>query len=137
MTTKHDRCTVGEVMTSRVHTGSPDQSLESISRLLVKERCHHLPIVEGGQPVGMISASDLLRLARGSVSKPHEKGSLEGKCASDVMTTPLETIDGDESVDDAIARIGRGGFHALIVVDEAGDLAVIVTHHDLLDYLMG
>lgn len=137
MTTKNDRCTVGEVMTSRVHTGSPDQSLESISRLLVKERCHHLPIVEGGRPVGMISASDLLRLARGNVAQPHEKGSLEGKCAADVMTTPLETIDGDESVDDAIARIGRGGFHALVVVDEAGDLAGIVTHHDLLDYLMG
>ncbi len=137
MTTKKDRCTVGEVMTSRVRTGSPDQSLESISRLLVAERCHHLPIVEGGRPVGMISASDLLRLARGDVSEPHEKGSLEGKCAADVMTTPLETIEGDESVDDAIARIGRGGFHALIVVDEAGALAGIVTHHDLLDYLMG
>ena len=136
MTTKKDRCTVGEVMTSRVRTGSPDQSLESISRLLVEERCHHLPIVDGGRPVGMISASDLLRLARGNVSEPHEKASLEGKTAADFMTTPLETIEADESVDDAIARIGRGGFHALIVVDEQGALSGIVTHHDLLDYLM-
>lgn len=136
MTTKKDRCTVGEVMTRRVRTGSPDQTLESISRLMIEERCHHLPIVEDERPVGMISASDLLGLARGDASESDEQGTLEGRSAADVMTTELETIQADQSVDDAIARIGLGGFRSLIVLDGDGRMSGIVTHHDLLDYLM-
>lgn len=127
---------VSEIMTSRVHTAEPNRPLTEIWQILVDERCHHVPIVEGGRPVGMVSTRDLIRVARKRGAPKISEGLYGGETAGDVMSTSLETIDAAESVETAIDRIGEGEFHALVVVDEEGGLAGIVTHHDLLDYLI-
>ncbi|MCA9506424.1 MAG: CBS domain-containing protein, partial [Myxococcales bacterium] len=56
--------------------------------------------------------------------------------AGDAMNEDLVTIHQDESVDAAIERIGRGDIHALVVIDDDDRLAGIVTHNDLLHYLI-
>ena len=126
---------VSEVMTRKVRTGTSGQSLGEIWRIMVDERCHHMPILEEGRLVGMISTSDLVALARKHGSKRLDSGFLDSMTAADAMTTKLESIQADESIDAAIDRIGPGEFHALVVLDEADGLAGIVTHHDLLYYL--
>ena len=55
---------VSNVMTRRVRTATPDTPLEEILALLREERCHHVPIVDDDRPVGMISARDVVHLAR-------------------------------------------------------------------------
>lgn len=129
--------TVREIMTSRVRTGRPDQTLEEVWRALVEERCHHLPIVEQGRPVGMLSTRDLLRVARKHGATKLSAGVYGGEFAADVMTRALETIYAEESVESAIERIGVGDFHALVVLDDEERLVGIVTNHDLLHYLAG
>lgn len=127
--------TVAEIMTRRVRTGSPGQSLDEVWKILVDEGCHHLPILDDGRLVGMISTSDLVELARQNRSMKLDSEFLKRKTAADVMTAKIKSIQSDESVDTAIDRIGPGDFHALLVVDEFDALAGIVTHHDLLHYL--
>ena len=127
--------TIREVMTSHVRTARPDQSLLEIWRMLSDERCHHIPIVAEGRPVGMISTRDLVRVARKHGSEKLSVGLYGNETASDIMTRSLETIYADEPVETAIDRIGIGEFHALVVLDEDENLAGIVTHHDLLHYL--
>jgi len=127
--------TIREVMTSHVRTARPDQSLLEVWRLLTDERCHHIPIVEDGRPVGMISTRDLVRIARKHGAEKLSAGLYGSETASDVMTRGLETIYADEPVEAAIDRIGIGEFHALVVLDENENLAGIVTNHDLLHYL--
>ena len=127
--------TVTEIMTRRVRTGAPEYSLDEIWKILAEERCHHIPILDEDRLVGMISTSDLVALARTNGAKRLENGFLEGMTAADIMTREVETIQGDESVDEAINRIGPGVFHALVVLDEGYTVVGIVTHHDLLHYL--
>jgi CBS domain-containing protein len=50
-----------QIMTSPVHTISPDQTLQDCMRLMTDKRIRHLPVVEGGRVVGMISIGDLVK----------------------------------------------------------------------------
>lgn len=134
-TPKPRRVSVREVMTSRVRTARPDQSLQAVWRMLVDERCHHIPIVEDDRPIGMISTRDLVRVARKHGSSKLSDSAYGDEIAADVMTRGLETIHVDEPVEAAIERIGLGDLHALVVLDDDDRLAGIVTNHDLLHYL--
>lgn len=127
--------TIREVMTSRVRTARPDQTLEEVWRMLVDERCHHIPIVDEGRPVGIISTRDLVRVAKKHGATKLSAGAYGSETAAEVMTRRLETIYADEPVEAAIDRIGVGEFHALVVLDDEENLAGIVTNHDLLHYL--
>lgn len=55
-----DSGTVGEVMTSDVLTVPPDMPLYEAARLMVSRWVRHLPVVEGGQVVGVLSLRDLV-----------------------------------------------------------------------------
>ena len=127
---------VGDVMTRRVATARPDESLHEVWFQLGDEHCHHLPVVEAGRVVGMISSRDLVRVAdRLGVSKL--SATEVGDCTvAEVMTEGLETIEADEPISAAIDRIGKGDLHALVVLDEKGDLAGIVTDRDLLQFML-
>jgi CBS-domain-containing membrane protein len=135
MSKASETVTVANVMTRRVSTGSPEQSLDEVWKILVDEGCHHLPILDDGLIVGIVSTSDLVELARQNGARRLNSGYLDGKVAADIMTTKIESIQEDDSIDLAIERIGPGEFHALLVVDEMDALTGIVTHHDLLHYL--
>jgi len=50
-----------QIMSSPVHTVSPDHSLDDCMRLVTNQRIRHLPVVEGGKVVGMISIGDLVK----------------------------------------------------------------------------
>ena len=52
---------VGEVMTSEVLTGTPDDSLDSVMALMTTKRIRHLPVVLEGQLIGIISIGDLVK----------------------------------------------------------------------------
>ncbi|MAG32339.1 MAG: hypothetical protein CL908_15770 [Deltaproteobacteria bacterium] len=127
---------VANIMTRRVRTAGPDRPVEEVFDMLKEERCHHVPIVEEHRPVGMISARDVVHLARRQEGDQFCIGLTDTERARDVMNEDLVTIHVDESVDTAIDRIGRGDIHALIVVDDDDRLAGIVTHNDLLHYLV-
>lgn len=131
----HASVRIADVMTSHLHTAEPSQSLADVWRLLVEQRCHHVPITKGGQLLGVISTRDLVRIARDNGAKKLTSDVLGDKTAADAMSTDLETIQFDDPVEAAIDRIGIGDIHALLVLDGDDRLAGIVTHHDLLHYL--
>lgn len=136
MPAKSPKVLVSNVMTSQVRTAEPGQRLPEIWQMLMDERCHHIPVIDGGVPVGMLSARDLVAVARKQEAGARTSDLYESSSAKDVMSTDLQTVRTDDSVDVAIDRIGRGDIHALIVLDDADRLAGIVTHHDLLHYLI-
>ena len=135
MSAKRQPVRASELMSSHVRVAAPDLALDRISEMLAEENCHHIPIVESGQPVGMISSRDLVRVARERGRSHLDSEVLANSVARDVMSVDLETIHVDDSIDIAIERIGRGDIHALVVLDGDDELAGIVTHRDLLHYL--
>ncbi len=52
---------VKKIMTSRVIYTSPDQPIEKCMALMTAKRIRHLPVLEDGQLVGVISIGDLVK----------------------------------------------------------------------------
>lgn len=52
---------VAQVMTSAVTTAEPDMRVEDAMSLMTNSRFRHLPIVEAGNVVGLVSIGDLMR----------------------------------------------------------------------------
>ena len=52
---------VGAIMTSPVHAVRPDQSVEECMALMTEKRVRHLPVLEHGKLLGMISQGDLVK----------------------------------------------------------------------------
>jgi CBS domain-containing protein len=55
---------VGEIMTRDVITGIPQDDLASVAHTMTERRFRHLPIMDEGQLVGIISIGDVLKAER-------------------------------------------------------------------------
>lgn len=65
---------VKEVMTSPVMTVSPDLPLHECAALMSEQKIHHIPVMDdGGQLIGMISATDFLVAAESLGRAPGER----------------------------------------------------------------
>jgi CBS domain-containing protein len=52
---------VADVMTARLITVTPQTTVEETMAIFVEKRCRHLPVLEHGRLVGMISIGDISR----------------------------------------------------------------------------
>jgi len=52
---------VRDIMSSPVLTVSPDDSVQKCMQLVTDKRVRHLPVIEGGRVVGMVSIGDLVK----------------------------------------------------------------------------
>lgn len=52
---------VREIMTTRVVYAQPDQNIEECMALVTEKRVRHLPVIDEGQLVGVISIGDLVK----------------------------------------------------------------------------
>lgn len=52
---------VSEIMTSQLVTVAPGDKVEQCMQLVTERRIRHLPVMEGGQLVGVISIGDLVK----------------------------------------------------------------------------
>lgn len=52
---------VKEIMTAEVRTASAEQTVKECMTIMTERRLRHLPVVENGEVVGMISIGDLVQ----------------------------------------------------------------------------
>lgn len=123
---------VKDVMKSPVLTVGPETTLEDAYRFLLEKGIRHLPVVEGGRVVGIITDRDI-RLA---TSHLNPKGPCPG-CTrvEEVMTRGVVTAHPLDPVEEA-ARVMRERKIGSLPVLEDGTLVGIVTGIDLLDALL-
>lgn len=58
---------VADLMTRDVVTAPPDADLRSVMDTLTERRIRHLPVVDGGALVGMVSIGDVVNAVRQSI----------------------------------------------------------------------
>jgi CBS domain-containing protein len=63
------RSMVRDIMTTRVHTVAPDTKVPECVALMQRERIRHLPVVNGGSILGVLSVRDLMS----SLLERHER----------------------------------------------------------------
>ncbi len=52
---------VGEIMSTELTTVSPDEQLENCMTIMTEKRIRHLPVLEDGKVVGIISIGDIVK----------------------------------------------------------------------------
>lgn len=134
------RTPISKIMTTQVRTVGVDATLSDVRLLMVAEGFHHVPVLDGDTPVGVISSRDLVRiyLRPGSGCRGRaDEGLDRASTLAETMSTDLVTMRSDESVDVAIDLVAEGAVHSVLVLDGEGRLVGIVTVIDLLDHLGG
>jgi CBS domain-containing protein len=61
---------ISEVMSKDLTTVSPSTSLREAARLMADRWIRHLPVVDGGRVVGVVSQRDLAGLLAGALNEP-------------------------------------------------------------------
>jgi CBS domain-containing protein len=123
-------------MTTEVHSASPEMSVYDALDLCKDRDVRHLPVVEDGIVVGMVSDRDL-RFSLGqeiiSDRAAQSQGRLEvlDTTLSAIMVDDVTTASADCSLREAVGMMLEFGFSAL-PVEENGQLVGIITHTDIL-----
>jgi len=127
---------VGRRMTKDPKTVSPEDTLTRAADIMRESRINHLPVVEGGKLVGILSDTDLRNASLASGPLPAAEGSKDrDRRVRDVMKTEVWSLTPEDSVEDALLIICRKKFGALPVL--SGDLLVgIITKIDLLNAII-
>lgn len=140
--------TVADVMTKQVHVASPVTPFKLLVRLIEENRVSAIPIVDqGGIPVGIVSEADLLLKERqseiaSSSSLFHARrrridlAKAEGIIASDLMSSPPITIASDATLTQAARQMQERNVRRLVVIDDRGRIAGIVSRSDLLQVFL-
>ena len=123
---------IDRIMTEHPTTIGPDASVADAREALRLNGVHHLPVVQDGKLVGLVSASDVLNwmlvetnssvLASIPVQRFMEK--------HPVVLTP------DATLREAADQLNSGAFHSLPVITQDRVLIGIVTSTDLIQHLL-
>lgn len=123
------------VMTRDPVTVDASQGLDEARRAMTERGFHHVPVLCAGRLVGMLSGTDLLRVASGVDAVPVQAGGGPAATVRSLMVREVVTIPPTATVAQALALFADGRFHALPVVDEAGALVGLLTTTDLVTHL--
>lgn len=122
---------VARFMTPDPITVEPSAGLEDAMRLMDELGIRHLPVVEEGRLVGVLSDRDLLARTGWRVLGPRRTLDDGPRCVADVMHTEIVTVGSDEPAVAAAVEVVERGIGCLPVVDH-GKLVGIVSEMDLL-----
>jgi CBS domain-containing protein len=115
---------VSEAMTAQVVTATPSTTIAEAARQMSQIDSGALPVVDGGKVVGFVTDRDIVvrAVAKGS--------SLDGP-VSGIMSSDIHCCKAEDSVADAASHMGNHQIRRLVVLDEGGGLAGIISLGDI------
>jgi signal-transduction protein with cAMP-binding, CBS, and nucleotidyltransferase domain len=119
--------TVAQIMTKRPKSIGPKVSIASAAKTMRQARVGSLFVKKGKHLVGIVTDTDIVRRAVAS-GKPLSKLTVEK-----IMTTPVCTIEGRESVDDAQTMMADLGVRHLGVTKN-GEIMGVISVRDVLSF---
>lgn len=121
---------VRDSMTREVATVGPGTTAAEALALCRERRVRHLPVVEGGRLVGIISDRDL-RSATPALGDPDRVAALERVRVGDAMAREVVTARPDDPIEHAAMAMYEKKIGCLPVVDDDG-LAGVLTASDVM-----
>ncbi len=124
---------VGRRMTRDPKTVGPDDPLTHAADVMRNFRINHLPVLEGGKLVGILTDTDL---RNASLTSDHlagpEEAPVHDRKVREVMKTEVWSVTPEDAVEDVLLIIQRKRFGALPVL--AGDRLVgIISKLDVIN----
>jgi CBS domain-containing protein len=96
-----------------------------VAKLMVKNRVGSVVVVDGSKPVGMITERDILKKVAA------ENKSAQEVPARDIMSSPLVVIKAIDSIDTAAEAMVRHKVKRLVVLEEDGSMAGVLSVSDI------
>lgn len=135
-------------MTRQVHVASALTPFKHLVRLIEENRVSAIPIVDQlGVPIGLVSESDLVLKERQQeldakqdlahpLKRRRERAKADGAVASELMTSPAITVGMNATLSQAARLMEERNVRRLVVVDERGKIAGVVSRSDLLQVFL-
>lgn len=111
---------VSRYTTSTLHVVTSRDSLATARELMTTHAIHHLPVVDGGRLVGIVSDNDLARM------QPYDEH------VSDAMTSDVTQVDAALPLDEAVALMNAGRLGSLVVTSRKPGIRGIFTITDAM-----
>jgi CBS domain-containing protein len=127
---------VADVMTRSVVTLFEEDDLEHIDEAMERFRFRHVPVVDDGKLVGLLTERDLVSLSSSRLDPtgpPRDAAARKNLFVRDVMTTEVRTVLPDTSILDAARLMRDAKVSCLPVVQADNRLVGIITTTDMLD----
>lgn len=112
------------IMTKNPIALSPKHTMADVESLFKHHRIHHLPVVDEGKLIGLVTTYDLWN---------HRSSSPADVFVTDMMNTRIVKISSDDKIGTAAELFLDNRFHALPVM-EGDQLVGIITTFDILKY---
>jgi len=117
---------VKDVMSSPVVTSMENAPIDKVAQLMTKDDLGCIVVTDkGGKPLGIITEKDLVGRVLAKNAKP------DTMFAKEIMTSPLITIEPDETISDAARRMSKLNIRRLGVVYK-GQLYGVLSSKDIL-----
>jgi len=128
---------VSKYMSTKLVTARPEMTVKEAFVLMATHHVRHIPVVEGGRLVGIISDRDLRRprWADGLDDWTSYYRISEEMTVRDVMTDKPEVLHTYDGIGKAVKILREQRYGALPVLDKKEELAGILSAHDLLGAL--
>jgi len=123
---------INRIMTTDPVTIGPGDSVATAMELLESHDIHHLPVVEDGILVGILSSADLMKL---HILRERDQA-LRAIKVRQIMETEPVTLDVFADLFDVASRLSASSFHALPVVESDNILVGIVTSTDVINHVL-
>ncbi len=130
---------VRDIMQRKVVTISAGDSLSTVEDIMTLGGVRHMPVVQAGSLVGVVSQRDLLRASLSALSdfgKDERRAFLQVVEIEKVMSAPAVTIGPGASVREAARVMAQRKIGCLPVLED-GRLIGLVTETDLLRHFAG
>ena len=125
-------------MSKDLVTVHPEDTMKRVEELFRRHNIHHLPVIEEGKLIGMVSKSDYLFFKRGfndqSTDKNLDMFRLKVWKVSDVMTTKLAKMEPEDRINVALDVFEKNIFHAIPIVKD-DKIVGIVSSLDIIRHL--
>ncbi len=125
---------LGKLSTKTVLCVAPDDTVDRALEMMGQHGVHHLPVLDAGQVVGMLSDRDLLIAGvgkgTGEAKKAAKTGASQPRVAQ-IMSQPVMTLSPDDPLRSATWLMIKHRIHAIPLVRD-GRLVGLVTESDLL-----
>jgi CBS domain-containing protein len=128
---------VKDIMSRQLVTISSSERLSTAEDIMTLGGVRHMPVVQSGRLVGVVSERDLLRASLSSVEQfgtDDRRAFLHAVEIATVMSTPPIVVRPSESVTDAARLMADRKIGCLPVVEELDVLIGLVTETDVLRY---
>jgi|SRR5215211_823603 len=111
--------TVEEIMTRNPRTVDASATLRDAARVMSESDIGDVVVTDGGQVTGIVTDRDIVVRAVAEGRDP------DSTAVSDVVTTGVETIEPDASVDDALSRMREKDIRRLPVARKGEPIGIV------------